>query len=719
MPADDADFARNNQACIEAGLTWLRLSLLAEAQRRAPGLPPLTQQAAAVAREPRWPWQRRPQAQQELSAAAETPPPQPGGASASAIAEARRAFEAAAAAQPSPALAALADGMGLNAFERDMLLLSAAPELDPDMPALIASAQGDPYRRAPTFALGMSLFNTAGWDAMAPERPLRAMQLLEIHQAGADSLLAAPLRIDERIAAYLKGLNYLDERIAALVTAVVPPAQLPPRQQQAAQQLSYWLTPEGGSGIVQLLGTDTGSKRDVLATAATAAGRRLMAMPADALPAQPQETERFLHLWQRETRLLPLTLLIEGTEQRTSNEDGDQPHALPARLLQHLPGTVFIDSRYADAAWNSAGVILIEAPEAAERAALWHQALMARGIALPDETSLTSLANEFRLSASRIAGLAAGVAPDVSHEHPVRTAWNACVEHTAGALDGLAQRIAVRAALDDVALPPHEKQQLRRLVDHAGQRIAVLNDYGFAARANRGLGMAALLHGESGTGKTMAAEAVAQALSLALFRVDLSAVVSKYIGETSKNLRRVFDAAEGGGAVLLFDEADAVFGKRSEVKDSHDRYANIDINYLLTRMEQFPGVTLLATNMKHALDQAFVRRLRFIIGFPFPGVAERKEIWSKVFPDRSRLDSAQLDLDRLARFALTGGAIFNAALAAAHNAAAAQADIGMPHILDAIRWELLKIGRPVAESEFVWTPPRTAAPAQPLVEVTA
>jgi len=717
MPVDDADFARNNQACIEAGLAWLRACLLAEERRLAPGLPPLTHKPPAVEQEPRWPWRRKAQVQQELPPAGDTPQAEP--ASTGGLAEARQAYENAADAQPSPALVTLGNGMGLNTFERDMLLLAAAPELDPDMPALIASAQGDPYRRSPTFALGMSLFQTAGWDAMAPERPLRAMQLLEVHQSGADSLLAAPLRIDERIAAYIKGLNYLDERIEALVTLVVPPAQLPPHQQLAAQQLSYWLAPDGGSGIVQLLGADTSSKRDVLATAAASAGHRLMALPASALPEQPQDMERFLHLWQRETRLLPLTLLIEGAETHADHEDADKPHALPTRLLQRLPGTVFVDARFADAAWGSTAVVLVEPPLATERATLWHQALMARGIAIPDESALSRLANEFQLSASRIAGLAAGVAPAANLEPPVRAAWNACVEHTAGALDGLAQRIVVRAALDDVALPPHEKQQLRRLVEHAGQRIAVLNDYGFAAHANRGLGMAALLHGESGTGKTMAAEAVAQALSLALFRVDLSAVVSKYIGETSKNLRRVFDAAEGGGAVLLFDEADAVFGKRSEVKDSHDRYANIDINYLLTRMEQFPGVTLLVTNMKHALDHAFMRRLRFIIGFPFPGVAERKEIWSRVFPDPSRLDSAQLDLERLARFAMTGGAIFNAALAAAHNAAAAHADIGMPHILDAIRWELLKIGRPVAESEFAWTPANTAAPSQPSVEVPA
>jgi SpoVK/Ycf46/Vps4 family AAA+-type ATPase len=192
---------------------------------------------------------------------------------------------------------------------------------------------------------------------------------------------------------------------------------------------------------------------------------------------------------------------------------------------------------------------------------------------------------------------------------------------------------------------------------------------------------------------------VATALSLALFRVDLSVLMSKYIGETAKNLRRTLDAAEAGGAVLLFDEADAVFSKRSEVKDSHDRYANIDVDYLLSRMESFRGVALLATNMKHALDPAFMRRLRYVVGFPFPGTAERKAIWRSVFPAQTRL--GDIDYERLARFPITGGSIFNAALAAAHGAAADNhGHVEMAHVLDAVRWELRKLEKPMAESEF-------------------
>jgi SpoVK/Ycf46/Vps4 family AAA+-type ATPase len=204
----------------------------------------------------------------------------------------------------------------------------------------------------------------------------------------------------------------------------------------------------------------------------------------------------------------------------------------------------------------------------------------------------------------------------------------------------------------------------------------------------------------------MAAEVMANHLRLNLYRIDLSAVVSKYIGETEKNLRRLFDAAEDGGAILFFDEADALFGKRSEVKDSHDRYANIEINYLLQRMEAYRGLAILATNMKSALDHAFMRRLRFIVNFPFPGVDLRRAIWERVFPPETPLKG--LDYERLARLNLTGGSIHNIALNAAFLAAQAGTSVTMPLLFDAARFELRKLGRPVNERDLRWEPEGTA-----------
>jgi SpoVK/Ycf46/Vps4 family AAA+-type ATPase len=226
----------------------------------------------------------------------------------------------------------------------------------------------------------------------------------------------------------------------------------------------------------------------------------------------------------------------------------------------------------------------------------------------------------------------------------------------------------------------------------------VYDDWGFRRKLGRGLGLSVLFVGESGTGKTMAAEVLASELRLDLYRIDLSAVVSKYIGETEKNLRRLFDAADDGGAILFFDEADALFGKRGEVKDSHDRYANIEVNYLLQRIESYKGLAVLATNMKAALDPAFLRRMRSVVQFPFPGPHERRAIWSRAFP--SEVPRCELNWDRLARFDLTGGSIQNIALDAAFLAAEAGVPVGMPQVFEAARAEFRKLERPIDEADF-------------------
>jgi SpoVK/Ycf46/Vps4 family AAA+-type ATPase len=252
-------------------------------------------------------------------------------------------------------------------------------------------------------------------------------------------------------------------------------------------------------------------------------------------------------------------------------------------------------------------------------------------------------------------------------------------------------------------LADEQTRLLHQLADQVGQRSRVYEDWGFASKMSRGLGINALFVGESGTGKTMAAEVLAKDLHHNLYRIDLSAVVSKYIGETEKNLRRLFDGAEDGGVMLFFDEADALFGKRSEVRDSHDRYANIEINYLLQRMEAFRGVAILATNMKGALDTAFMRRLRFVITFPFPGAAERKQMWQKVFP--SNVPTRELDYNRLAHFNLTGGSIHTIALNTAFLAAQVDTAVTMQLVLNATRAEFLKLERPINEAEFRWQLP--------------
>ena len=280
--------------------------------------------------------------------------------------------------------------------------------------------------------------------------------------------------------------------------------------------------------------------------------------------------------------------------------------------------------------------------------------------------------------------------------------WETCRVRTRPQLDDLAQFIEPMADWHELVLPKQEKQVLRDIATHLRHRTKVYESWGFARKSNRGLGICALFAGASGTGKTMAAEVLANEFRLDLFRIDLSSVVSKYIGETEKNLRRVFDAAEDTGAILLFDEADALFGKRSEVKDSHDRYANIEVSYLLQRLEIYRGLAILTTNRKSALDTAFLRRIRFIVNFPFPDAGQRAQIWANIFP--AETPKGALDMQKLARLNIAGGNVKNIAMNAAFLAAEADQPVQMKHLLRATRSEYAKIEKSLTESEVRdWT----------------
>jgi SpoVK/Ycf46/Vps4 family AAA+-type ATPase len=313
---------------------------------------------------------------------------------------------------------------------------------------------------------------------------------------------------------------------------------------------------------------------------------------------------------------------------------------------------------------------------------------------------LDRLASHFRLSGETIVAIAdaAGTAHGAQPGRDLaRHLWQSCRVVARPQLDLMAERIDPQAHWSDLVLPKPQLDVLALLAAEAQHRMTVYERWGFARRSRRGLGLSALFCGPSGTGKTLAAEVVAAELGLDLYRIDLSAVVSKYVGETEKNLKRVFDAAEEGGVVLLFDEAEALFGKRSEVKDSHDRYANIEIGYLLQRMESYQGVAILTTNLKSTLDRAFQRRLRFIIDFPFPGKPEREAIWKVALPPEAPRQA--LEEARLAQLNVTGGSIRNIALNAAFLAAAEGRSVTMEDVLRAAELEASKQERPISQAE--------------------
>ena len=312
--------------------------------------------------------------------------------------------------------------------------------------------------------------------------------------------------------------------------------------------------------------------------------------------------------------------------------------------------------------------------------------------------ALDSLAEQFRLSGKTIFCAGALAAADGNAPIAVEDLWKLCRSFARPKLDDLAQRLVPKAGWDDLVLPERQMQSLRQLASQVRYRMKVYETWGFSDKGRRGLGLSSLFAGESGTGKTLAAEVLARELNLDLYRIDLSAVVSKYIGETEKNLKQVFDASEEGGVLLLFDEADALFGKRSDVKDSHDRYANIEVSYLLQRMEAYQGLAVLTTNLKSAIDNAFQRRLRFTVIFPFPDATQRQAIWSRVFPGRT--PTQDLDFRKLSQLNITGGNIRNIALNAAFLAAESSGRVEMGHVLTAARLEADRIERPLSEAEI-------------------
>jgi ATPase family associated with various cellular activities (AAA) len=326
-------------------------------------------------------------------------------------------------------------------------------------------------------------------------------------------------------------------------------------------------------------------------------------------------------------------------------------------VAERLAGPLFLGCSEAERLDRPSLRFDVSKPPPTEQKHLWQRSLGSVAEELSD--MVDDLSEQFRLSAKAIF---TNGAVAVSAEMPLDGGelWDACRALARPKLEELAQRIVPAAGWEDLVLPEPQLQTLRQLADQVRHRMQVYETWGFSDKGRRGLGVSALFAGVSGTGKTLAAEVLARELRLDLYRIDLSRVVSKYIGESAKNMKQVFDAGEEGGVLLLFDEADALFGKRSEVKDSHDRYANIDVGYLLQRMETFQGLAILTTNLKSSLDRSFQRRLRFTVTFPFPDAVQREAIWDRVFPGKT--STRGLQPKRLAQLNMAGGNIRNIAM---------------------------------------------------------
>ncbi|HEX6747309.1 MAG TPA: ATP-binding protein [Longimicrobium sp.] len=590
-----------------------------------------------------------------------------------------------------PALERIAEGFSLSEFERDVLVLCAGAELDAGFAALCAAAQGDPRRTAPTFGLALAALPGAHWSALSPSAPLRHWEL--VHVDPRDGVAAAALRIDERILHFLTGVWCLDERLEVLLEPLAPAAALPPTHERLAARAAAALAGslgEQGGAAVQLCGDSPSAARAVAAAACAQLGVPGWTLRGADVPRAADARRALLLAWERETVLAPGVLVLEW---ESAADDPETQRAVTA-FAERAASPLVVASR--DPLRTQRVLVRVDLPRppAAEQRLLWERALGADAVARANGR-LDRLVAHFDLDAHGIAAAAQSARAEGGEDGAL---WDACRTQSRPRMDDLAQRIEAVAGWDDLVLPPAQMQVLREMAAHVRHRALVYEGWGFAGKSSRGLGISALFAGASGTGKTMAAEVLADELRLDLYRIDLSSVVSKYIGETEKNLRRIFDAAEQGGAVLLFDEADALFGKRSEVKDSHDRYANIEVSYLLQRMESYRGLAILTTNQKSALDTAFLRRIRFVLDFPFPDAAQRAEIWRRVFPGRTPTEG--LDPAKLARLNVAGGNIRNIAVLAAFLAADADEPVRMAHLLRAARSEYAKLEKPLTDAEI-------------------
>ncbi|MEW6732883.1 MAG: ATP-binding protein [Acidobacteriota bacterium] len=593
----------------------------------------------------------------------------------------------------SSSLDTLRTAFGLSNFELEVILLCAGVELDSTFAQLCAVAQGESQRTLPTFGLALAVLPEAHWSALIPTAPLRRWRLVEVGTG--DTLTNSQLRIDERILHYLTGISYLDIRLQGLIERVIHPTSLPLSHRELAQKVvDCWSRSMEAPGwpVIHLCGDEQVGKQAMAAFACATLGLQLHVLRGADVPVVVTEREALFRLWEREAVLSNSALLLDYDE-------SDNSRAIYS-FIENVRGMLLIASREPLRIWKRQVIRLdVNKPSATEQQYLWQEAL--GSLASQLDGQLEVLVSQFSLGVQGINAASAHLQGGLSNgrEKPLSVMlWDSCRTQARSRLDDLAQRIEAVAGWDDLVVPDPQRNTLHDVVAHVRQRAKVYERWGFATKGTRGLGISALFAGASGTGKTMAAEVLANELRLDLYRIDLSQVVSKYIGETEKNLRRVFEAAEEGGSILLFDEADALFGKRSEVKDSHDRYANIEVSYLLQRMETYRGLSILTTNMKTALDTAFLRRIRFIVQFPFPDVAQRAEIWRRVFP--SNTPTENLDINKLARLNVTGGNIRNIALNAAFLAADANEPVRMLHLLRAANTEYAKLEKLPTEIEI-------------------
>lgn len=610
---------------------------------------------------------------------------------------------------------------GLDEFDLRVVLICLAPAMDSRYEKLYAYLQDDVTKTRPSIDLVLCLIEADPLRRLAarahfdPGSPLMRYRLLEVFDDPSRAmppLIGKYLKADDRIVAFLLGSDQPAERIARYV-----------ERGEAGDELASLVLDDTMRRGLQGLAEhgDTASRIVVHLQGRPGIGRRAIAKAlcrARGLPLVVADLVALLGdtdfmtcavLIDREARLAGAALYWENVDVIMDGEhrallavfepfvDAGPPLAFLAGETLRLPEGAPAGTRHV--------MVTLTLHTGSQRLELWRKALSGQPFSIAP-ADLTGIATRFRFTPRQIvesiqtADSLARWRDPATPQVKVQDVYDACRYHSNRTLSTLAHKITPRVGWDDIVLPADRLTQLREICNHMKYRHQVFGDWGFDRKLVSSKGLMALFAGPSGTGKTMAAEIIAGELGLDLYKIDLSSVISKFIGETEKNLGRIFDEAESANAVLFFDEADALFGRRSEVKDSHDRYANIEVGYLLQRIEEYEGVAILATNFRRNMDEAFVRRLQFTVDFALPDEADRFRMWQRVLPEQTPRDAA-LDLALLARrFDLSGGNIRNIALAAAFLAADGADIVRMTHLIAATQREYQKMGKLVADGEF-------------------
>jgi ATP-dependent 26S proteasome regulatory subunit len=611
----------------------------------------------------------------------------------------------------------LADIFHLNSFEVDVILICLVSELKLPYEQIYSYLQNDLTKKRPTVDLVIKLLCQDVEERIkarmnfSPSSPLLENHLIYLSNNGNDdsTLLSRSIKVDERIISFLLEFDEIDPGIKNFSTinsqGNIKDIILPENNTVLIDKIK-WYFQTNNPQIFFLAGPYGTGKKTVAEIVSNEFDMPLLVVDSKVL--MEDGSYEMLDMVLREALLQNASIYFEGFDAVVKDTNSKVSPINVIKKIDQFPNWIFLSGEQSwepPCVFNKHGFISLNLPlpEAKERKMLWEAFL--NGYDLSGDVDLDEISSKFKFSGGQIKDAiftASQIAKSRNEDDlalSLLDLYRGSKAQSNQKLSSMAKKIDPLYTWEEIILPNDIKEQLKEISGHVTHRETVYSDWGFDRKLSLGKGLNIFFSGTSGTGKTMAAEIIAREVGLDLYKIDLSGLVSKYIGETEKNLNKIFKEAQTSNSILFFDEADALFGKRSEVKDSHDRYANIEINYLLQKMEEHEGIVILASNYKKNMDDAFLRRLHFAIEFPFPDETLRENIWKNIFPKETPIDN-NLDLGFLANFKITGGNIKNIALAATFLAAESTRVVTMECIIKATKREFQKMGKLCTSEEF-------------------